>query len=168
MNEIDKINTEVNKYEFSDMQALAEDIKGFDYVLIWKTDKVQFLYTSDVDNLDNFTELRAFSNDSELHVVNNGGKICGRSRKDGSGEPERYYDEKQLLWGNVKRGESGYTTLASERGIRLNVPINADEGKDKNAYLKIRSYLKNDRFEFYDFRIAGIGIVNEKGVEDNA
>ena len=81
MNEIDKINTEVNKYEFSDMQALAEDIKEFKYVLIWKTDKVQFLYTSDVDNLDNFTELRAFNNDSELHVVNNGGKICGRSRR---------------------------------------------------------------------------------------
>ena len=75
---MNKIKTEIVKYDFSDIQTLIDDIKKFEYVLIWKTDKVQFLYTSDIDNLDNFTEIRAFDKDGELHIVNNNGNVFGR------------------------------------------------------------------------------------------
>lgn len=159
---MNKIKTEIVKYDFSDIQTLIDDIKKFEYVLIWKTDKVQFLYTSDIDNLDNFTEIRAFDKDGELHIVNNNGNVFGRIRKDGEGGSEAYFDEKQLLWGRAKSSEGNYTLYTESRGISLMLPIKINDCKGQRATLTIRSYLKKNNFEFYDFRI--VEITGEKEI----
>ena len=153
---MNKIKTEIVKYDFSDIRTLIDDIKKFEYVLIWKTDKVQFLYTSDIDNLDNFIEIRAFDKDSELHIINNSGQVFGRTRKDGEGELEAYFDEKQLLWGRAKSSEGNYTLYTESRGIKLMLPIEINDCRGQRASLTIRSYLKKNKFEFYDFRIVEI------------
>lgn len=133
---------------------LANEVKKYKFVLLIKTDAVEFRRADEAISFDNLAELRAFNESSELHVVMVDGTPCGRVREDGTGEDTECLDEKQKIWGRAAVREGGYTLFHSDRGIDIKVPCDAENGDV--AFLKVRGYLAPDRFEFVDFRICGI------------
>ena len=133
---------------------LANEVKKYKFVLLIKTDAVEFRRADEAISFDNLAELRAFNESRELHVVMVDGTPCGRIREDGVGEDVEYVDEKQKIWGRAAAREGGYTLFHSDRGIDIKVPADAENGDA--AFLMVRGYLASDRFEFVDFRICGI------------
>ena len=130
------------------------EIKKYQYAIIWHTDRVDFVLTQDIDNISRMIEVRAFSMDGELHLTKYKDKYIGRIRSDSDGDAVECYDDLCLLWGKPGIVDNHTTCLREDRGIKLNVPIVVEN--NRRAFLQIRSYLKNDVFEFEDYRIVSI------------
>lgn len=146
-----KTNLKKDKYEFKSYEDLLQDVKKYDYVIIYKLDCVKILKSSDVDNLDELLELRAFNEEGELHIIVDGERVIGRTITDGVGEEHEYVDETHLLWGEAKQYKDGYTLLSEDRGNKLSVPFEVENGK--RAFIVVRNYLSNTQFAFDDYRM---------------
>lgn len=144
------------KKEFlaADQNSIVNEIKKYQYAIIWRTDRVDFVLTQDIDNISRMIEVRAFSKDGELHLTKYKDKYIGRIRIDSDGDAVECYDDLCLLWGKPGIVDNHTTCLREDRGIKLNVPIVVEN--NRRAFLQIRSYLKNDVFEFEDYRIISI------------
>ena len=158
MSGFDKIGSSCEPFAGGDV---AEAIRQYPYALLIKTDGVELVDTGKGFSVDRLTEARAFSETAELHLIRANGAWRGRVRTDGAGEETEIFDQRQLLWGKCKASSGGESVLKEDRGISLKVPlempVEMPKGSDSRAFLKIRSYLAADRFEFTDFRICGIG-----------
>ncbi|MBR3810603.1 MAG: hypothetical protein IKK46_09905 [Clostridia bacterium] len=165
---LEKINSIVKKVEYSlnNLTELQSELKNYQYILLIKTDGVELVLSSEVPDLTNIKDLRAFSESKELHLVKQGESLVGRVRDDSQGETCEVYDEIQLMWGKATKTENGVTEFFEDRGIKLQLPVTVSEGG--RVALKIRSYLKAEKFEFTDFRIVSIetnlGEVEEYGL----
>lgn len=162
-----EIKTSIEKINLltADSTQLKNMLMDYSYVLLIKTDKVELVLPSSDIDLGNVKELRAFDENKELHLVKQGSSFTGRVRIDNQGESCEIYDELQLMWGKSINCENGMTELYEDRGIRIQLPVEIRE--NQRVAVKIRSYISSERFEFVDFRIAGIennlGEVEEYG-----
>jgi len=169
MNTFEPVKTHIEPYGGTVEELLAadgkllEDIKKYDYVIVYKYNGVGFYYAPSIaiDALGDFNELRAFNKDGELRVASFGGECRGRIRRDGDGEGDGWYateivDEAHLLWGDPSKNrpeEGGFTRLSEDRGTELSVPLTVPI--KQRAFVTVRNYLSNskDRFEFDDWRM---------------
>ena len=133
-------------------EKLAEKIKTYTYVILYKYDRVEIKRASESLSLDNLLELRAFDRDKELHIVALDGEWRGRTRDDTAGDVSEILEEDHLLWGTeTELKEDGYTFLSEDRGVALTLPIPVPAGQ--RAFVTVRNYLHPDRFEFSDWRM---------------
>lgn len=68
------------------------EIKKYQYAIIWHTDRVDFVLTQDIDNISRMIEVRAFSKDGELHLTKYKDKYIGRIRSDSDGDAVECYN----------------------------------------------------------------------------
>ena len=136
------------------LQDVGEAIKAYSFVLLIKTDKVEYLHAEDATDLARLTELRAHTEEKELHLVKAGNRWVGRVRTDGEGEETEYMDEMQCLWGKAKSFDGRYSRLREDKGVSLDIPLEVPMGK--GAYMTVRSYLDKEDFSFTDYRIVGL------------
>lgn len=164
-----KILSDIKEYVFDSYESLAEDIKGYDYAVIYKLDKVVVCIASEVTKglLDDFIELRAFNKSGELHVLNDGKKYLGRIRTDGTGNNTECIDESHLIWGEPEKRENNSTFLIEDRGTQLFVPIDVPDGE--RAFVTVRNYLCNDTsvFDFDDFRMVNLFSKKARSFDDD-
>ena len=151
-----EIKTSIEKINLltADSTQLKNMLMDYSYVLLIKTDKVELVLPSSDIDLGNVKELRAFDENKELHLVKQGSSFTGRVRIDNQGESCEIYDELQLMWGKSINCENGITELYEDRGIKIQLPVEVCE--NQRVAVKIRSYISSEKFEFVDFRIAGI------------
>jgi CRISPR-associated protein (TIGR03984 family) len=153
------IKSKITSYDYVSIERLISDVKSYMYAVIWRPDGVTLDYAEKITEgmLANFTELRAFNESGELHVVSYGGEYRGRRRSDGNGADTDILDQVHLLWGEPEEDDliyGGYTHLTEARGTELTIPFTVDNGK--HAFIRVRNYLSSDEkpFEFVDWRFA--------------
>ena len=112
-------------------------------------------------------ELRIFDREKELLLVPSDGGWNGRIRiDDGEDDSAKEYvlDECQKLWGKLdpENGIPGWSLLASERGTRIQIPMNPGELGSEAAicvrrYMRIPDVLKSEELVFEnDIRMADV------------
>lgn len=89
---------------------------------------------------------RLFDADQELFLWRTGeGRWRARRITDGQGEPVRFYDEPQVLWGSRVEATQGGFSLVTEgaQGLRHAPPIalRVEDWKRNRLYLGVRHYL---------------------------
>lgn len=151
---MNRIKTNQVPVVFERLEDIGEALKAYAFVLLIKTDRVEYLHAEDVADLARLTELRAHTEEKELHLVKAGNRWMGRIRTDGVGEETAYMDEMQCLWGKAKNFDGRYSHLWEDRGISLHVPVEVSTGK--GAYMTVRSYLDKEDFSFTDYRIVSL------------
>ena len=152
--EFDIISSKREKYNFISFEKLLEDIQKYKYVIVYKKDGVTVDIPSKIKSLENLLELRSFDENSELKVILAGNGFIGRIINDGVGDSTEILEETHLLWGKPSNKEivdEGYTFLLEDRGTKLTLPIWVEEGK--RAFIRVRNYLKCDKFIFNDYRM---------------
>jgi CRISPR-associated protein (TIGR03984 family) len=141
------------EYVFEDFNKLLADCQAFDYAIVYRLGGVNILKRDQLTCFDNdLLELRAFNEDSELHIIQRGDSYVGRTRTDGTGKPEvKTLDEDHKLWGVVIESDEGQC-LFENRGINIVLPDKYPDGS--SVFLTVRNYLAADttRFVFDDAR----------------
>ncbi len=149
----------VKQADGADWQLLAFADDG----LIWgKIEKgiiflsgEQFPDISPAWRTETLQEARLFNTDAQIHLWRTDDGWQANRITDGTGKTVAYYDESQILWGNVHQNEKEGFTLVSDGslGFRHAVPISVDKSKfsRENAKnkrrplrLKVRHYLTQD------------------------
>ena len=155
---------------------LINAINGYDYVVMYSLGGVSIERGNDIKELpEDLLELRAFNEDSEIHVVSDI-RYKGRIRKDNKkeGSSIRIFDEEHLLWGRLSSFDENdcgdRITLQEDRGTRIDMPkINCDISENCRITILVRNYLdeSNESFEFNDYRFVRFAVreVDEDGSE---
>ena len=111
-------------------------------------------------NADDLMELRLFDENGELFLWRVEEGFRYRLRTDGSGDDAEVVDTLQPLWGTKVLGEgSGWSSIAEDRGIRLEAPFTGLRlTPTERLALKCRNYIEfNDQHQagFTDCRFMG-------------
>jgi CRISPR-associated protein (TIGR03984 family) len=85
--------------------------------------------TVDLDR--DLREMRLFNKDRELYLYRTENGFAFRSRIDDTGKSAEYIEARQALWGTTGEVDGGWTILSEKRGIRLEVPIEANGVNEK-------------------------------------
>ena len=158
-NHFKDIASEKKVYSYHNHDELLEEIKKYQYAVIYRVDRVDVIKAADINNLDRFIELRAFDENEELHVIKvNPGVFKGRYRTDNTGKMGKVWDEAHLLWGNPRADQDG-VYLSEDRGTKINLRFNlpglsySDQDK-RRVFIKVRNYLNQnpEMFNFEDYR----------------
>jgi CRISPR-associated protein (TIGR03984 family) len=150
-----KSKKEQKTYTSENFDELVNDIEKYDFAVIYNSDSVKILKKDDIEALDKekFLEVRAFSQNEELHIIEINGEYTGRIITDDAGDCVEIVDEEHLLWGNKTKKDGDYTILSEDRGTELRLPLEVKTGQ--RAFIKVRNYLnpEEDTFEFNDWRM---------------
>ena len=149
----------IKKYHFTNIEKLIDDIKEYDFAIIYNLACVKTLYARHVTKKylpNDFLEVRAFNENAELRVIEVSGEYIGRIRTDCDGEDStdvEILDECHLLWGKYICEKDEYTYLSEDRGTQLKIPLNIKE--KERAFVTVRNYLNTNKdvFEFNDYRM---------------
>lgn len=95
-------------------------------------------------------ELRIFNRSRELRLICSEGEWYGRVREFMPGKLTRQevreyrIEECQKLWGKINRREGipGWTCLESERGTRLQIPVNMDDQNENEAAVLVLKFMR--------------------------
>ena len=157
---------EARKFEPDDigLALMQKEAAGYEYAVIYRLDRVDFVRCDEIEDLDKLLEIRAFNKDGEFRAFKAGCKFIGRKRTDyqansnGEGTITDTLDEYHLLWGSHEAGVNlpRKTVLTEYRGTKLTVPVTSSV--DDRVIVTVRNYLNPNKavFEFDDFRLVDI------------
>lgn len=124
---------------------------------------------SPVLNGETLQNARLFNQTVEVYLWRDGdGFFQARSIKEGVGNAQQYYDEKQILWGtHAEPAENGFTLMSDgSQGLRHYVPVEVKtNGGERPLRLKLRHYLSKEAgFVRVDFsRLVDLSINSTQG-----
>ena len=126
--------------------------------------KLSFHDGTSTVNVADLVELRLFDENGELFVWKVEEGFRYRLRTDGSGDEANVIDTLQPLWGTKVLGEgSGWSSIAEDRGIRLEAPFTGLRlTPTERLSLKCRNYI-----EFNDQQQAGFADCRFMGFESS-
>lgn len=130
----------------------------------WKQGKAVFADDESAD-IQLWLEVRIFNEQSELHLVREGGRLQGRFCQDGQGEAIEYVDAISRFWGEHKSGGNDWLVLEdADRKLKQVLP---EATTDARFYgLITRNYIgineKTAQAGYVDYRYVAIAPADVK------
>ncbi|HQI79634.1 MAG TPA: CRISPR-associated protein Csx19 [Petrotogaceae bacterium] len=116
-----------------------------------------------------FTDVRIFNEEMELHILKKKEKTIARLRKDGQGEDTDIFDQKVMLLGETQKIlNEEWTEFSETRGASLILPLK--DAQAQNTFYKARNYIQytNDgELCFKDARLCGFYNTNEEKIRSD-
>lgn len=145
------------------LEEMADKIKSYDYQLIYYRDGVQIKRKGDFVLDSSVLEIRAFNALGELHLLKKGSKYIGRIIEDNTGEDYEIIDDLYKVWGQLNSNDK--TMLSEDRGIRIKLPFEMEEGK--LLFAKVRHYFSAEgELKNLDWRLVGFEEKDERIFEE--
>lgn len=141
-----------NAVKVNDLEEVADRIKNYEYLLIYYSDRVEIKSGGDFVPDSSITEIRAFCDIGELHLLKRDSQYIGRTIEDNKGEEYEIIDDLYKIWGQLNSNDR--SILSEDRGIIIKLPFEMESGK--LLFAKVRHYFTaKGELKNLDWRLAG-------------